>query len=216
MKAKAKREQLSAERIAEVALAFVDAEGLSAFSFRILAKRLGCEAMSIYHYYPSKTHLYDAMLNICMAEIPVSGSGGDGLQQMREICHAFRAMALRHPGFFPYVAVHRLNTGPALTVLNGILKLFEATGKDAEWRASRFRSLGYYLMGALLDETSGYSRGPSAAEPIPDASVARDFPAVVAVGPYFAANYHLSTFEYGLETLLRQIAEEASGVARPA
>jgi AcrR family transcriptional regulator len=206
----AKREQLSADRIAEVALEFVDAEGLTAFSFRALAKRLGCEAMSVYHYYPSKTHLYDAMLNICMAEILAFERKGDWLQQLRAFAHAFRATALRHPGFYPYIAVHRLNTGPALVVLNGILKQLEDAGQDAEWRASRFRALGYYITGALLDETSGYSRGPTAANPVPADVVAREYPSVVAVGPYFAPSYHLATFEYGLETLLRQIADEAN------
>ncbi len=208
-KRKFRRPQLSAASIAEAALKHIDAEGLEAFSFRKLAQILGCEAMSVYHYYPSKTHLYDAMLNICLAEVPVPKEPGGWLERMRGVCDAFRAMALRHPGFFPYIAIHRLNTRPALGVLNGILMLFEEAGGDAEWRAKRFRALGYYLMGALLDETSGYSKGPTAAEPVPDDIVAREFPAVVAVGPYFTPRHHYKTFEDGLETLLRQIAIEA-------
>lgn len=211
-----KRDQLSAERIAEMALEFVDANGLAAFSFRVLAKRLGCEAMSIYHYYPSKTHLFDAMLNICMAEVMASHCDGGWLDRLRALVHAFRAMALKHPGFFPYLAVHRLNTKPALAVLNRILLVFEETGMDAAWRASRFRSLSYFLIGALLDETSGYAKGPSAAEPVPNDVVAREFPAVVAVGPYFAPSYHFPTFEYGLETLLAQFAREANKKPAPA
>jgi len=208
-KRKSRRPPLSAALIAEAALKHVDAEGLEAFSFRKLAQILGCEAMSIYHYYPSKTHLYDAMLNICLAEVPVIKHGGSWLEGIRGVCHAFRAMALRHPGFFPYIAIHRLNTRPALGVLNAILELFEETGRDAEWRAKRFRALGYFLTGALLDETSGYSKGPSAAEPVSDEVIAREFPAVLAVGPFFAPQYHYKTFEEGLETLLRQIALEA-------
>jgi len=211
---KKSRQQLSAEHIARAALKHIDAQGLEAFSFRKLAQILGCEAMSIYHYYPSKTHLYDAMLNICLAEIPVTRHPGGWLEGLRAVCHAFRAMALRHPGFFPYIALHRLNTRPALGFLDGVLKLFEESGRDAEWRARRFRALGYYLIGALLDETSGYSKGPSAAEPVADDIVARDFPAVLSAGPYFAREHHSKTFEHGLETLLQNLADEVAASHR--
>ena len=51
------REPLTRERIVEAALAVVEAEGLAAFSTRKLGERLGCEAMSIYHHFPSKQHL---------------------------------------------------------------------------------------------------------------------------------------------------------------
>ena len=33
-----------------------------------------------------------------------------------------------------------------------------------------FRTFGYYLNGAILDETAGYARGPSTVEPVPDAT----------------------------------------------
>ena len=204
-----KREQLSGERIVSEALALIDREGLDGFSFRVLAKALGCEAMSIYHYYPSKTHLYDAMLDACLAEVDVPEPSPVWVESLRQVSHDLRAMALRHPGFFPYIAVHRLNTRFALGVLNRILALFDASGREPEWRAKRFRGLGYYLMGAMLDETSGYSKGPSTAEPVPDDVVAREFPAVASAGPYFAPPYHKATFEEGLETMLRQIEIEA-------
>ena len=205
------REHLSAERIVGEALALVDSEGLDGFSFRVLARHLGCEAMSIYHYYPSKTHLFDAMLDTCLSEIRFAETSLHWVEQLRIVAHQWRAMALRHPGFFPFMAVHRLNTRFALSVLNQLLGLFEGSGREPEWRAKRFRTLGYYLMGALLDETSGYANGPTTATPVAGEVIAREFPAVVAAGPYFSAVHHLDTFNRGLEVHLEQMTREANG-----
>ena len=60
-KVKQKRPALSGERIATEAMALVDEGGIDALSFRTLAARLRCQAMSLYHYYPSKQHLIDAL-----------------------------------------------------------------------------------------------------------------------------------------------------------
>ncbi|MGH6854474.1 MAG: TetR/AcrR family transcriptional regulator [Aestuariivirga sp.] len=204
-----KRKSLSAEKIAEAALKYIDGKGLSAFNFRTLAHILGCEAMSIYHYYPSKAHLFDAMIDRCIREMQLAPETDPWLDRMRQMCREFRAMALRHPGFFPFFAVHRLNTPTALAVLNRILKVFEATGLDAETRARHFRVIGYFITGAALDETSGYAKGPSAAEPVPGDVAAREFPSIMAAGPYFNKAYHQKIFDEGLETLLRKIAEDA-------
>lgn len=207
---RSKRQPLNEARITAAALDLVNREGLGGFSFRTLAKTLGCEAMSIYHYYPSKTHLFDAMLDSCLADVRVPGPEAHWVDKVRAIAHSFRAMALRNPGFFPYLAVHRLNTRFALGFLDAVFRVFEESGQDAEWRAKRFRALGYYLMGAFLDETSGYAKGPTTATPVPDEVIAREFPAVVALGPYFAPQYHAATFEEGLETMLEQMKAESA------
>jgi AcrR family transcriptional regulator len=211
-KAKKTRVELSTGRIALAALALVDEEGLEGFSFRVLAKRLGCEAMSLYHYYPSKAHLFDAMLEVCINEIRIPDETLAWRDRLSAIAQGFRGSALRHPGFFPYFAVHRLNTRAGLGLLNSLLLAFEATGLNAGARARSFRGLGYYIMGAGLDEAIGYAKGPSAAEPVPDEVVARDYPAVAAVGPYFTQAHHQATFEHGLKVLLdgieNQIAQQ--------
>lgn len=69
-----RRTPLNRERIAAAGTAIVDKKGLDALSFRTLGKRLKCEPMSLY-YYPSKQHLLDAMVSICLAETPVPPPG---------------------------------------------------------------------------------------------------------------------------------------------
>jgi len=199
------REPLSHERIVTAAFALVDRHGLTAFSTRQLAAALGCEAMSVYHYFPSRAHLFDAMIDRCIGEMPVAASGEAWIERLRRVSFDYRAMALRHPGFFPFFAVHRLNTRAALAWLDSVLQIFEDGGLDAGTQARQFRMLAYYVVGACLDETSGYAKGPTAAEKVPDAEVERSFPAIVAVGPFFQPQHHLRTFEAGLEVVLAGI-----------
>lgn len=207
--ARRKKQPLSAERIIDEALALADAEGLDAFSFRVLAKRLHCEAMSLYHYFPSKSHLFDAMVDRCLGEVKFPATDRDWIERLRLVAHEWRGMALRHPGFFPFLAVHRLNTHFALSVLNQLIALFDGSGREAEWKAKQFRTIGYYLVGALLDETAGYAKGPTSATPVPGEVVMREFPAVAAAGPYFSPAHHLDTFERGLAMHLDVLRHES-------
>jgi AcrR family transcriptional regulator len=155
---------LSRERIAAAALALVDREGLPALSTRRLGDELGCEAMSIYHHFPNKAHLMDALVDLMLAEARVAEAGeGDWLER------------LRRTGF--------------------------SDGDAARY----FREIGYYLVGAALDETAGYAKGPSAAEPVSDETIAADFKHLAAAAPYFQPGHFQATFETGLEILLEGI-----------
>jgi AcrR family transcriptional regulator len=208
-RSRAGKPQLSEAGIAAAALELIDEAGLEGFSFRTLAKRLGCEAMSLYHYFPSKAHLYDALIAQCIAEMTMPAPELPWIERLRLLAHEFRNLALRHPGFYLYFGLYRMNSRPALQLLNTLLVTFEESGLDDEARARHFRATGYYLTGAGLEEAMGYAKGPSAAEPVPGDVIARDFPAIVRVGRYFGPDYRQATFEQGLETLLAKVAEDA-------
>jgi AcrR family transcriptional regulator len=207
---KASRPQLSAERIAAAALSLVDAQGLEGLSYRILAKSLACEAMSLYHYYPSKAHLLDAMANICIAEVSSPPQELPWKEGLRYLARDYRKMALRHPGFYPFIAIYRMNSHNGLEMLNHVLSIFEGTGLGVEARARHFRVFGYFLTGACLDETVGYAKGPSAANPVPFEEAQRLFPAIMSVGSYFAKDQHERTFEMGLDVMIAQIESDAT------
>src|SRR5436190_23606942 len=94
------KEPLSAERIVLAALELIEDEGMAAFSTRKLASKLGCEAMSIYHYFPSKGHLMDALVDRVMSEMTVLVPGERPWRAQMELsARQWRAMALRHPSF---------------------------------------------------------------------------------------------------------------------
>lgn len=201
----ARRLVLSRERIAAAAMALVDRDGLEALSFRKLAAELGCEAMSLYHHFPSKAHLMDALVDACIAAADLPEPGLPWAEQLRAAARGFRRMALRHPKFAPFLMVHRMNTPIGVAYLNRIVGIFRAGGLDDETAGALFRGMSYYLAGAVLDESSGYAKGPSAAEPVPNAAIARDFRDLSAVAPFFKPAYFEMTFEAGLEILLQGI-----------
>jgi AcrR family transcriptional regulator len=67
--AKRARAPLKPERIAAEALALVDESGLESLSMRQLASRLGVEAMSIYHHFPSKDALLTAISRLLEEDV---------------------------------------------------------------------------------------------------------------------------------------------------
>jgi AcrR family transcriptional regulator len=203
---------LSRERIAAAAMALVDREGLDALSTRRLGEELGCEAMSIYHHFPNKAHLMDALIDLTLADARVELLPEWGwVERLRRCAHGFRAMALKHPKFFPYFAVHRLNTPAGVAFLDRIIGVLREAGFSDRDAATHFRTIGYYLTGAALDEVAGYAQGPSAAEPVLNETIAADFKNLAAAAPYFQPAHFQATFETGLEMLLAEIERAGLG-----
>lgn len=196
-----KREPLSQERILSVALALIERDGLEAFSLRSLGRELGVEAMSVYHWFPSRLHLLNALLDRVVAEIQVPIEG-DWLERVRRAAWSFRAAGHRSPRFFPFVLVHRFNTETSLALLERVLVALRASGHDAETVARMFRAWIHVLMGALSDELAGYSRGPGATDPMAPEELERRFPAVAALGPFNDAAHHEENFRFALEAML--------------
>ena len=209
-----KREPLTRERIVLKALQLIERNGLVGFSFRKLAGDLKCEAMSIYYHYPSKAHLFDAMVDHCLKKIQWLPKEERWRTALRHTLVQFRQLAYEHPAFFQFMALYRMNSVSGLSLLERTLSIFRLAGFPPEQSARYFRLLSYYVVGASLDETSGYAKGPSAAEPVPDGVVARDYPTVVSVGPYFKPGSFDATFFTGLDLLLDGIELAHKGQAK--
>jgi AcrR family transcriptional regulator len=211
-RSKAVKQPLSQEWIETTALELIEAEGLSGFSTRKLAAALHCEAMSIYHYFPSKDHLMDALVDRVMgAEMSVlEPDAANWRQQFEFSAREWRTLALRRPHFFGFLVMHRLNTPTALRWLNGLVALFRTLGLGDEYASRMFRVMGFYLAGALLEETAGYWRGHSTVEPVPDDVMVERYPDVVAAAPYFREAHWEATFEFGLKSFLDAIERDLS------
>ena len=206
---------LSRERIELAALELMEEEGQAGFSTRKLAARLGYEAMSIYHYFPSKGHLMDALVDRVIGEemSVLDPKAGPWRRQLEMSAWEWRRMALRHPVFFGYLALHRLNTPTGLRWLNGVLGVMRRAGLPHEAAVRLFRVVGYYLNGCMMDETAGYTRGPSTVAPVADDIMRRDYPEVVEAGRWFAQSEREKTYELGLKLVLDGIERE---ISRPA
>jgi AcrR family transcriptional regulator len=201
------RPSLSAERIVATALALVEDHGLPAFSIRRLGEALGCEAMSVYYYFPSKRHLLDALVEHVLTGVREPGADLDPIGRLRFLGWEYRSMAHRYPRLFPLAALHRLNMPSGVAFIERMLCHFHAALPDDHLAAQSFRIFGYYVMGAALDETAGYAAGPSAADPVTDEFIARECPHLAASAPFFKRSHFESTFELGFEMLLQGIAD---------
>jgi len=205
---------LSRDRIVAEALALVDARGLDAFSFRTLAARLGVQAMSLYNYFPSKAHLFEAMVDACLAEFMARPDTGTWQDRMRAEALALRDLALRHPGFLLYLAIFRMNSRAGLAFLERLMGVVAATGLPEEAQARYFRAVSYYVSGACIDETLGYANGPSSVAPVPEAEARRDFPRIMAAGRWWAEGQRRATFELGLDAFIAAIEADLAALRR--
>ncbi len=199
---------LTPARIVDTALALVAETGLAGLSTRRLGARLGCEAMSIYHHFPSKQHLLDALVDRAIGSIEVSPASLPPIARLRHLMYAYRTMAQRHAAMFPLLAVHRLNTPTGVAMIERALTLVQDVVLDHEMAARHFRTIGYYLMGAGLDETAGYAKGPSAAEPVSGEYIAKHCPRLTASARFFQAGEWDRTFDLGVDALLSAVLRD--------
>ncbi len=197
-----RRVPLTAARITDAAFAVIERDGLETFSTRRLAQELGCEAMSLYHHFPSKAHLMDALIDRHVADFRLPGGQAPWRERLAALVSEWRRLAMARPEFFRYFGMHRLNTPGGLRLLDWMLTIYHDAGFDPETATRLFRLTGYYVVGGLLDETSGYAKGPSAVDPPDDATISRDYPRVAAAAPYFREGTFEATFDLGIEILV--------------
>jgi AcrR family transcriptional regulator len=203
---------LSRDRIESEALALIESQGMDGFSSRKLGERLGCEAMSIYHHFLSKAQLLDALVDRTLAGIAIPSHDLPASQRIRGLAQAWRQMSRQQPRFYLWMALHRWNSETGVKFLAEVLDCFHAANLPPEQAARGFRILGYYLLGATLEETSGYAQGPSAVKPLPDSEVQRMYPHVAQAAGYFTSDQFDETFERGLSILLQGLGIETVGI----
>ncbi|HJV68006.1 TetR/AcrR family transcriptional regulator [Ideonella sp.] len=207
----APRTALSPERIAEAALQLIDDEGLDGFSMRSLGARLGVEAMAIYHHYPSKGHVLDAVMDHLLADWrwPPSGSA-TALERLRRAMHGYRGIALAHPHAFPLLVGRRFNSPGVFAVYERLLQLFAELGLDAAATARWFRTLGYFVSGAGMADIASREIEPDATSlRLQHAPQSVTLPHVAAVAPHLRVDQLDAVFDFGLETLLSALERQA-------
>ncbi len=193
---------LSPERIRGAALALIDRRGLDAFSTRKLGAALGCEAMAIYWYYPSKDALFDAVVDALMAEVAalVERDTGDWVGALRAVAHAYRRIAQRHPKAFPLLATRRFASESTFAFLERLFELARAQGIDDRTIARFYRVVSSYCSGFALNELAA-PRGPQDPR-----AFRRRFPRVEAVSAWLDPKHLDDTFAFGLELHLAALA----------
>ena len=197
--------------VVEAALAQIDAKGLDGFSMRGLGAALGVEAMALYHHFPSKGRLLDAVMEwlLAEAELPERGSMPP-LERLRSFVRSYRRIAIDHPHAFILLTYRRFNTDPAFALYENVLVTLADAGSDAALAARFFRLIGYYVSGAGLADIASRARAPDATPAkLEHGADASRYPHVAAVRPHLRVANLDAIFEFGLDVIFRSITEAA-------
>ena len=150
----AARPALTRERVLRAGLEIADAEGIGALSMRSLARRLGVEAMSLYHHVANKEQLLDGMVDLVFAEIELPASDGDWKAAMRRRGDGMRAAMRRHPWALRLME-SRTTPGPAtLAHHDAVLGCLRAAGFSIVLTAHAYAVLDSYIYGFAHTEAA--------------------------------------------------------------
>jgi AcrR family transcriptional regulator len=153
------RPALTRERVLRAGVEVADVEGIGALSMRSLARRLGVEAMSLYHHVANKEQLLDGMVDLVFEEIHLPMVGNDWAQEMRLRSESGREVLTRHRWAVGLMD-SRSAPGPAtLRHHDAVLGCLRAAGFPIALAAHAFAVLDAHLYGFMVQELSLPFRG---------------------------------------------------------
>ena len=153
--------RLSRDGIVRTAIELIDEQGIGAVSMRVLAARLGVEAMSLYKHIGNRDQLLDAVAERIVgelsddAEVPRSPDGGDWRPYLTGLAFGIRRYARSHPHAFPIVATRPTEApwiNPPLRSVDWIesfLRSLRQVGFTDEQTLFAYRSFNSFLLGFL-------------------------------------------------------------------
>jgi AcrR family transcriptional regulator len=142
----------SKEKIASLAIAIADAEGLEAASIRRIAAKLGSGAASLYRYVANKQDLFDLMADSVLGEDRMPGSSRDWRAGLRRVARLYRAMYLRHPWMLTVSGFRMLNGTNLLRWIEFTLSAIDGHGLDIDEMLVLSNTLFAYARGHAASE----------------------------------------------------------------
>ncbi|MFF4256475.1 TetR/AcrR family transcriptional regulator [Streptomyces sp. NPDC001663] len=140
---------LDRDRITEVTVRLLDAEGLAKFSMRRLAAELNVTAMSVYWYVDTKDDLLELALDAAFGELtlPDPDADEDWRDQLRTLAREYRSLLVRHP-WLSQVAGTFLNIGPNnLAFARVVQRVIRRTGLPTHGLAAAISSVFQFVYG---------------------------------------------------------------------
>ena len=214
------KERLTRDRVVEAALRVMDEEGLDAVTMRRIAREVGVEAMSLYHYVRDKEDLLDGICTRVMQDFRFPDEDRPWIEVARDGAREWRRVLRDHPNV---MAVWAERQRP-MTDLEGLmpmefaLRVIGRAGINAREGVQVFNVLGGYIMGVVMMEvgamfSAGTTKGGQTthlhAKMSDDAFAALvpedRLPCIAAALPHFANCDPDQQFEFGLDLMLAGI-----------
>jgi AcrR family transcriptional regulator len=201
------------EELARRALAIMDAHGPEALTMRRLAQELGVGTMALYRYFPSKSDLMDAAIEVAAPELELPQPGAaPWKQQLETLARALFRAGLRHPSVARERFERPLQSPAAMRVTDHAIALLLEAGLSKRDAVAAFKALLIHTLAAaafVAAESRPEVRQRAAAHHgnLP----ADELPAMAAVaGEFTAALGGDEVFELGLAALLDGIELRAA------
>ena len=201
-----RRSALTRERIVELALEIIDEDGLEAMNMRRLAADAGVKPMSLYHHYPNKRAILDAVgEKIAAAALGVSPPDPRWQSRVRQLFMGLHALTEAHPRALPLISAAVVRTPSGRRWMEELMGTLLEAGFSEDRAATVYHVLGSYTLGL------GYARMLGDEVQTTDI-VAQlighwaDYPSMMRVGMRLAVWDRPGEFETGLDVLLAHFA----------
>jgi AcrR family transcriptional regulator len=122
--------QLNSERIADAALAVVDAKGVSGFTIRAVARVLGVTPMALYYYVKDKADLAKFVVSAAHREIPLAALTGVWRDDMLAMARWTRENVTNHPALGELHSIYPVYTPEIIEMAERWLQLWQQSGLD--------------------------------------------------------------------------------------
>jgi AcrR family transcriptional regulator len=193
------KSRLSRQKIAAVALAIADEEGIEAVSMRRLAQELKVGTMSLYYYVKTKDELIAVMDDALMHEALLPSLPKDGKRAMMEIARRTRAVFMRHP----WALVSMLSAPPGLNAMRHFeqcLAALDKTSLTTKQKITLLATIDDFVFGHALREAA--SPATIDMKTIAAQVATGDFPRLAEAFSAGRFDAHQDRFERGVRALL--------------
>jgi AcrR family transcriptional regulator len=217
-------EPVTPERIADAALAVIDAQGLDGLTVRALAQQLGLGTMTLYWYVKNKDEVMDLVADRLLAGVELPSVGQDWRVACRQGAMAVRSALLRHPRAVPII-VGRGTFGPnGLGMVEASIGVFRAAGFGDDDAADAYFAISNYVTGFCTFETAGLDPAAPMLDRDSYARMARQYvsilppdryPNLVAAAPRMFGGSRDERFAFGLDCLIAGFESRLTGALNP-
>lgn len=234
------RSPLTRQLVLQAALDLIDAEGLEALTMRRLGQQLGRDPMALYRHTANRDDVLDGVVELVLSRLQVVGSaaevhevhevresrrgaadGGRASaaavparwgEQLREVAHTYRRLALAHPHVVPLLVTRPLATPlglrplGTLRPLEQLLELLVGAGFDPVSALHVYRLYFGFLNGHVLNELQELVADPDEDEALLRLGLhhlpLREFPRLRSLAGALADYDGAAELDEGLQVLL--------------
>lgn len=203
---------LTAEAIVATAIRLADEEGLPALSMRRLGAELDVEAMALYHHFPNKGALLDAIVEDLATSVPIVDLAGHGWEDgLRTYARAQLETLSAHPRLVELVMSRPAVTTGNLALMESLLTFLQADAFPPASALDIVYSLNeLVLIHAVLEAGDDTAPGPHGEERwrrhLAGVS-AEDFPLLAEAVEANADRAADAQFEFALDALIAGFAD---------